>query len=794
MSKKNRQKQKIAHKQQQQKANRPAARLQLAEEALNRGDFDKAAAAAELALKAGNDAATQQRGRVLLAEATLRQLPQKLPQAQLQLLDHALSQAPDDVRLSYHHGLALGHLARFEDAATAFQTAHERQPDRPGLAYLLQLTKVAAGKTADGKGLTEPQRATLQLLQQLRKTKSGEQTLAKLNGQPLPANSNELWAVLLQMHDSDSSVPVATYAKASADATVAANPVTVYYQGVLAMRQREPEAAATAWRTASRQLATPWLLENLRNLRRERATELAGAGEWQAVIDLYQQTLDEIGGEEMDAVFTEVAGHAHFQLGFAAGQSGNWQLAYRHFQQADELMKNRWLSQNYALAAEALEQWETAATAWREMVRRRPRKQDHPDYLSDAQVAAIWSRIAHCYVQDENLSEAITCLKNAVKYNEQNLTLRITLADLLHAEGRIEAAENELDRILELDANHVPALTRLGALYTDRWDRDPMPIWQRVLALEPTNEDARTALAMLYVQQAGGGDDAFFGFRTPMRTTGKKTPIQILEEGLTHVPNHPILLVELGRRYHEKKKNKEAREQLMQAARVAPKDVMILGAVLHELLHADGGDQVRELIPQVRTITGLRPSFWVSQGEQVLQCELGAKWAQLFWDQAIAVAQAPSASARAQGAPDAHPTRRGEDSPAATLLRIYDAAEEHGEEKLTAHYADRLRKEHPKSGAIEYIDASRLWLKDPKKTDPILRLLSKAKTTAQKAGEPEIAEMAETFERNVKYPQRPSLFGGRNPFLELLGGLDDDDDDIDIDEDDLFNAFRRAFR
>lgn len=780
MPKKNRQKKKIAYKQQQQKAQRPAARLQLAEDAFKSGDFEKAAAAAELALRAGNDPTTQQRARALLTECALRQLPGRAIHTQLQLLDHALALAPEDARVHYHRGLALGRMARFEEAAAAFQAAHSRQPQRAELAYLIQLVNVAAGKASDSKGLTEPQRITLQLLQQLRQTKSGEQARTTLNGHPLPANSSDLWAVLLQMYDNNSSVPVATYAKASqAEATLAANPVTVYYQGVLAMRQSKAEEAEAAWQTASQGLASPWLQENLRNLRRERATALAQAGDWPAVIALYEKTCGESADGETDAVFAETAGHAYFQLGFGAGQSGDWQRAYRLFQQANALIKNRWLSQNLALAAEASEDWDTAANAWREMVRRRPRKQDHPDWLSDAQVAAIWSRIAHCYVEDENLDEAVTCLKNAVKYAEDNLALRILLADLLHAQERIEAAENELNRVLELDANHIPALTRLGALYTGRWDRDAMPIWQRVLALEPGNEDARTALAMLYLQQAGGGPEMLFSMGAP-RNMGKKTAIQILQEGLEHVPNHPMLLVELGRQYHKKKKNQEARDHLLQAARIAPKDVMIIGTVLHELLHADGGEQVRELAPQVRTMTSLRPSFWVSQGEQVLQCKLGANWAQFFWEQATTAAQ----------------SQRGEDSPAATLLHIYDITEEHDEQKLTTEYAERLRKEHPQSGAVEYIDASRLWVQDPKKTTPILRLLSKAKTVAQKAGESEIVNMAESFEMNVKYPQMPGLFGGRNPFLELLSGMDDDDDDddIDIDEDDLFNAFRRIFR
>ena len=203
---------------------------------------------------------------------------------------------------------------------------------------------------------------------------------------------------------------------------------------------------------------------------------------------------------------------------------------------------------------------------------------------------------------------------------------------------------------------------------------------------------------------------------------------------------------------------------------------MIMDTVLHELLHADGGAQVRELTPQVRAITGLRPGFWVEQGEQVLQCELGATWAQFFWDQAVEAAQ----------------PMRGEDSPAATMLEIYDKAMEHNDEKLAGHYTARLRKEYPASGAVEFIEATQLFAKNPKKTAPVFSLLHKAKANAQKAGEPQIAQIAEFLERSIKYPRMPSMFGGRNPLLELFGNMDIDD--LDIDEDDLLDAFRRAFR
>ncbi|MEZ4860722.1 MAG: tetratricopeptide repeat protein [Caldilineaceae bacterium] len=778
MSKNRRQQKKAAFKQKQQKAKRPAARLQLAEEAFHSGDMEQAVAAAELALCAGNDPNTERRAKSILAEALLRQAAPKPNQERLRLLDQALKHAPQEGRLYYHRGLALWRAGKVDEASKALAAA--AQAKHPHTDYLVQLANVAAGKAVETKGFSPVQCATLTLLQQLQQGKTGEEALAKLQGKAPLGDLTDLWSVLLQMYDNENSVPAVTYAQAAQHKGIlATNAVVTYYQGVLDMRQGNPNQAQASWRSADRYLNTPWVTENLHNFRRERATELAQANEWQAVIDLYEATLADVGAEEMDTVFNEIAGYAHFHSGFAAGQHGDWAQAYRHFSSADKLIKNRLLSQNFALAAEAMGSWGVAAEAWREMVRRRPRKESHPDYLSDSQVAAIWQRIGHCYLEEENMGEAVTCLKNAIKYAEADLDLRLQLAGLLMDEDRVDAAENELQRILEIDENYVPALMRLGMISTGRWDRDALPIWRRVLALEPNNEDARTALAMYYVEGAGIGGRGMFGFGR-LTNFGKKTPIQVLEEGLAELPEHPFLLLALGRLYVEKKQKPQARDHLYRAAQAAPGDVMVLGVVLHELLHVDGDDQVRELIPRVRAVSGLRPGFWINQGEQVLECELNETWTTIFWDQAVASAQ----------------SRSGDDSPAATLLRIVDTAYNNDASELAKPYATQLRTHHPKSGAIEYMDALALVERDPEKSAPISKLLRKAKSMAQKASEPGIVELVEELENSIKFSAMNAMFGGRNPLAALFNDLDPDfdpdlDPDLDFDEEELLNAFRK---
>ncbi len=778
MSIKRRNQQKLAYKREQQKANRPANRVSEAEEALQKGQLDAAVAAAALALRAANDDETSKRANAVAAEALFRQAAKTGTDARLRLLKQAVTHAPEEARLHYHLGLTEWRGGAPKEAAAATDAACKATVPAPShptnLAYLQQLGNLALGKPVDPQSLPKVEANTLQLLAAVKK-QSKKKTLPEITAEPLLGDS-ELWSLLLQMYANESSAPAVTYEKArAADPVMATNPVVAYYAGVVAMRTGNREDAVAAWRTVGQQLSMPWLLENLRLFRRERATALADQGDWSAVIELYQATRVEVAGDEMDAPFDEIAGHAYFHLGFAAGQQGQWQRAYEHFRAASQLTKGRLLSQNLALTAEKVEHWDEAAESWREMVRRRPRKEDHPDYLSDYQVARIWARAAACYERLDVFDEAVTCVKNAIKYDETNIELRTHLVDLYGTEDRVEAAENELRRILEIDKDHIPSLVRLAAIYANGYGNDPKPIWQRILAIDPTHEDARMGLALYYAERAamlrGGYGEMWSG---NSRGRKRQSAEGILQEGLQEVPDQPILLIELGKVYHRQGELEKSRLHLLRATEVAPHNVMILSVALHELLHAEGADDVRKLAPKIRQIQGLRPSFWVEQGEQALGCEFGEEWARFFWDIAVDVAE----------------PLRGEDSQAAILLTIFEDAIDEEEADLADHYARLIKERHPKSGAPEYVQALRLFEKDPTKKGPIQTQLRKAKTNAQQAKEPAIVELATTFEQELEFSGMASLFGRGNPFAELFGNLDD----LDIDEEDLFDAFRRRFK
>jgi tetratricopeptide (TPR) repeat protein len=766
MSNKRQKKKSLAYKQQLQKAARPGARLAAAREAMKGGDLAQALTQAADARRTAGDPDTTQQARLLVAEIHFRLAAAAPDSAQrLQHLDAALAEAPEQGRLHYHRGLTLWRMARVRDAAGAFDQAAKLEPQRPTLPFLRQLCRLAAGEPAVTDGLSPTEANTIQLLLSVRERRNGQMPSIP---QPVLGDSS-LWTALLEMMASANVAPRLLLPAANG-APASANPILGYYQGVAALRKGDYSAAQEAWSSVRPGLARPWHLDNLTNLRRDQAAELAQQGRWEEVANLYRTTIAGQRVASIDNVFCEAAGLAFFHLGYQAAQKEEWQQANEHWQLAAILTPSRQLAQNLALAAEARGDWFEAAEAWREMIRRRPRKASHPDYLSDSQVAAIWRHIANCYQQVDEIEEMITCLKTAIKYAPEDLELRINLVDALHSEDRLEAAENELERIVEVNADYVPALVRQALLYTGRWDRDPKPVWERVLDLEPGNADAKQALAMIYLGMATG-DNSLYSWRGNWNIVTPQAGLKTLEKGLERLPGDPLLLQGMGTLYQQLNQNDKARDSYRAAleAALAAKNVKLIDISLHELLHVDGGDVVKEMMPRVSSFPNLRANFWVDQGRQALECELGQEWAEFFWNEAVRMAE----------------SNRTVNSLVATLVQIHDTAMGQELPAVAQRYEKRLRADHRNSGAIEYIEAVRLHTNDPGRKGPVLTLVRKAKAAANKAGERELVELIDAFEEFVR---RPAMF---NPFSTLTERmLDEILGEMSKEE---LDAFRRLF-
>ena len=673
------------------------------------------------ALAAANDPATEAVARRVVVEAHFR-LAAATTRAgeRLEHLDAALELDPSAFRLRYHRALTLCRLGRVAEAAPEFEVLTAQDANRRDVAALCQLARTAMGQPD-----AEPR--------------------ARTSDGPFRDDTSVLCQTLHDMRERPKAAPVAKL-RALADGlepTGGAGAVAQYYLGVAAMRTGDVETGRVAWRVAAEAgMATPWSEANHAHLLREQAYALGQEGHWQTLVDLVQSHPQ---SAPLDTAMTELLAVAHTHLGYAAARANDWNAAAHHWQEAASRNVDRRLLQNLALAHEALGDWLTAAATWRQVIRRRPRKQDHADYLSDAQVAALWHHVVECYEHANEMDEALACLRTALKYAPEDLELRLKAADIALETERDTVAENELTHLLSINPRHVPALERLASLYTDVWGHDPVPIWRRVLSIEPQHEEAREALARWYIANVEGDDYRYGWLPRRRRRSGKKN-IEWLEEGLKELPGHPALLVALGKLHGAMRQQARARPYLEQAWEAAPQKAYIVGEAMHELLHAGGGDVVTRLLPTVREIRGLLAAFWVDQGCSALQCELGQEWVDLFWQEAQELGR--------QG-------RHG-DTPAYVLVRIFDAANQAKARDVAAHYEARLRAEHPHSGAVAYADAYHA-AHDRDDPDRTIRLLRRAQHTARRANEEGIADLAEEIESILSMPLDP-LFDLSNRF------------------------------
>ena len=706
----------------------PAGILQEAVSNLRRGNYEAVHEQVARALKFKLDPSQAVTAREILAEAHFRAaMADTALDDRLYHLDAALQQTPDAAKAHFYQGITLWQLGRVAEALSELDATAARQPDRRGLAYLRALARIATGQQWETTGLTPAEGNTLRLVQGLVQGKPRGQS--PILQEPVLGRGSELWQAFVAMHADAAAAPAEQFKAALNQNT--RKPVARilhYYKGVAAMRAGNRDAARAAWLSAQNTgLTSPSLTENLTALVRGEAVELAQEGRWQDLVNL----ISRLPTPGADRIVAETGSLGYYHLGYGAAQAGKWSIAAQHWRKANELDANRYLSQNLALAEEALGNWLNAAEAWREMVRRRPRKTDHPDYLTDAQVAALWNHAADCYEHTEQEGEVETCLRNALKYAPEDTVLRLRLADMLLDLQRGDAAETQLLEITTRYPQHVEALVRLGRLYEEWWDREPMPIWRQVLATNPTHPEAREALANDYVKMVND-ESPFAAYRFSIDYPGK-SHVEILEIGLRELPGHPVLLVALGIAHARAHQFKPAREHLLQAYQAAPQDVRIANSVLHELLHAEAGDAIEDLVPAVRQLPRLLPAFWFDQASMALDCKFGEEWADFFIEEALKLG----------GQPWVDDTRAG------LLLEAYEIAHQKQATGLRTLLEKRIREEVPASGAVQYLEAYRLHLE---KNDirGATRLIHEALRAARRANDTGVLRRAEAIEPVLK--------------------------------------------
>jgi tetratricopeptide (TPR) repeat protein len=680
--------------------------------------------ALELAEQASDLAKSEEEKRAcdsLMAEIYFARALSNADQSRVGDLELAVLLVPEKSLYRIHLAHALEQAGQFNKALAHYQAVNEAA-ECPGVGYLWCVAALQAGRPLPTVDLAPAEQNTLKIAQHLVTGKPKSMQPAE----PVLDGSLPLWRALAQMVADETAAPIEELKRAAQrlKGTDAAG-IAHYLVGVAALRAGDPDMAWQALTDARTfGYTSAWLEENFGNLARARAIQRAESGDWQGTIDAAAPIL----GEGDDRILAETANLAYFHLGYTAAQAGDWAAATRHWQQAEHYGSHRYLSQNLALAHEQQEDWAGAAEAWRDLIRRRPRKKNHPDYLDNNQAAALWRHAAECYKRANNPPEAITCLRNALKFAPDDIEMRRELSAALMANEQLEAAETELNRILKQDPEDIEALVSLGQLYAidGRWRSkyQVAEVLKRALKLDPERTDAREILATHYIEQ--GHSYVQWGMYNEA--------IKQYQQGLKDVPNHALLYVSLAEAERDQGDENAAREHLFQAYDLEPDRTRTVGRVLHELLHLEADEDVERLLPRARQIPGVLPAFWTSQAEQVLECELDPNWAERFFDEAVAlVGQEWVTETRAEVLVD-------------IVIGLNSAGE--GKSPLERTYRKRIDREVPDSGAKELMDGLTAIF-EQHNLGKAKRLLEKARDKARRAGEHGLVDRIEIIEETI---------------------------------------------
>lgn len=532
-------------------------------------------------------------------------------------LRQALELRPDDACITYHLGLA---TQRSGDLSAAI-AHYEKVRQKPGAfarraAYPLALAllqqgadPVAAPVWAD---LTEDERAMLRAANTFRRRPYS-----------LDEKTPALWQALVAVDNGEtetarqSLTAFLSTAPASDESTIAH-----YYLGVLAAQSEDWDTARKQWTTAHAQgYRSAHISANLGELYHRLAEERLVEDDVESALAAANEAARHIPDDNR---LPDVLSQAHQRIGYQAAMAGQWMQALEHWNRARDLDGGSFrLAYNLALAHEKIEDFITAGEMWREALRRRPRKADHPDAITDEQVSLLWKRAAEAYVKGGEYEEAINIYKQAVKWNPDSLETRMALVDGLVNDGRLWAAENELNRILEKDEKYIPALLRMGEVLAESgnwwYAGRATHYWEQVLALEPNNVTAQQSLYDYYIDLGNGS----------WEWSNYANAIEQYNQALRYKPNDGHALALIGGCYRWMGQEATAQSYMDKALQFGAQDLQTYQTIIHIWIDAEDNDRAWKVMQQAEAnIKDIPPQFYISQAIYAMEVDLdfGRLW------------------------------------------------------------------------------------------------------------------------------------------------------------------------
>lgn len=541
-------------------------------------------------------------------------------------LQRAVELKPNDSCYVYHLGLALHRLGRSAEALPLYKQVRQRENAfAKRAAYPLALALLQQGDNpADHpvwSELSESERAMLCF------GASSDQIDAPPDDWPVfwrgvAALRNGRYPEARHLLQQALEAPDSAHQEA----------LSHYFLGLIAAHGENWDGAGRHWQSADAAgLNQPHLQSNLGELYHRLAEERLVADDPAGAIAAAQEAARLL--RESPPSLTELEAQAWQQLGYRAATANKWESALAHWQKARQLDGGSFrLAYNLALALEKQEEFEAAGEAWREALRRRPRRSDHPDAIDDEQVARLWQRSAEAYQKAGAFDDAIQVYRHAVKWNENNLAVRLDLAQSLMLNGQLRAAENELERILELDPKNIPALIQMGEVLAgqESWYQAirATQVWKQVLQLDPQNQRARHLLADFYVNSA----EAALSWGEVGRA------IENYQQALQYLPNDPAIMAALGSCFLFTDDAESAEGYINQAIERDPTNLRVYDPILRAWLELEEPEEAERVLAQMETAVASIPyQFYMGLALHCLMYGL-ADLAQPWLERAVASA------------------------------------------------------------------------------------------------------------------------------------------------------------
>jgi tetratricopeptide (TPR) repeat protein len=512
-------------------------------------------------------------------------------------LDQAAELQPDDPRFVYHLALAAHRQGHLDEAIRHYQTVRRNGDElAQRAAYPLALALLQRGE--------DPAQTTLwSALHDEERVMLREVSTFKRRPYTLSDDAPLMWQGIAALDAGDEE-----RARAALEGAVTSGECQMahYYLGVLAARHEDWGEALRAWNAArAAGLVMERLEENLREGYHRLAEERLERGDVGGALLAGEEALRH--GPSYPSLEALVS-QAHQQLAHQAASGGHWAEARKHWEAADAVEDGSFrLAYNLALAHERSEDFLTAGERWREALRRRPRSDDHPDALTDDQVARLWQRAAEAYTKAGEFDEAVQVYRNAVKWNPERLEARLALSEALLLNGQTEAAENELNRVLDRDPDNIPALLRMGEVVHASWPwwwGSPVPYWERVLTLDPDNAAARQMLLDFYQDEA----------ERVLRWGDHDRALEMYRKALSCWPGNARVLAALGTLYLRLDEYEEAQPYIDQALEEAPDDLAVYEEIIRAWFDVGHPDEAWRVMSRAEAALETVPyEFYVSQ-------------------------------------------------------------------------------------------------------------------------------------------------------------------------------------